>query len=56
MISTKRAKILAQQAWETGTYLTGNDNYFIISPHDGCEIVWKIKGGKITRLQVNQIG
>lgn len=55
MISTRQAKILAKQAWETGTYLDGNGNHYIVLPNDGCLVVWSMnKKGEICKVQVEQ--
>ena len=55
MISKKQARALAQQAWETGTYLDGNGNHYIILPSEGCLVIWSTnKKGEICKVQVEQ--
>ena len=55
MITRTRAKELAQQAWDTGTYLHGDGCYYIELPNNNCVVTWKISNqGTVGKLQIQQ--
>lgn len=46
-LSKRRARILAQQAWDTGVFNSYNEAglYGITLPSDGYHVTWKIRNG-----------